>query len=626
MDYSKLANGVLKLVGGEKNIESVTHCATRLRFVLKDNSIAKTKEIEKLDGVKGAFLSSGQYQIIIGQGAVNKAYDAFIKIANIKESTVSEQKNIAARKMNVFQRFARMLSNIFIPIIPAIVACGLLMGLLSSLTSFNVINSKSGIYQLLDMFSNAAFVFLPVIIAFSAAKEFNTNQYLAAVLGAIMIHPDLQNAWTLGEGIHKTISVFGLNVGMVGYQGTVLPILIVVWFMSKLEKRLKKIVPDVLDILVTPFLTVMITAFLTLIVIGPVARVIGDSISMGLKGMYLTLGPIAGIIFGGLYSLIVITGIHHSFHAIEAGLIANKAIGINFLLPIWAMANVAQGGACFAVYLKTKNKKIKSVAGPASLSCLLGITEPAIFGINLRFIKPFIAAAIGGAAGGGYMALMKVGMHGIGVTGIPGIAITTGMSTIHYIIGMGIAFGVALVVAFILGFKEESDEDDVIENNDSNINEQKLIKSDKIVSPIGGKVMQLSELDDKTFASGVMGKGAAIVPEIGKVYSPIDGVVSALFKTKHAIGLTGDSGVEILIHVGIDTVKLEGKYFKSHVNNGDKVKKGDILLEFDIQGIVESGYDTTSCVIVTNTDEFGEVISREDGEVSALDDFIRVIK
>lgn len=622
MDYSKLANSILRLVGGEKNIESVTHCATRLRFVLKDDKIAITKEIERLDGVKGAFLSSGQYQIIIGQGAVNKAYDALIKIADIKKSTVNEQKNIAAKKMNIFQRFARMLSNIFVPIIPAIVACGLLMGLINTLTSFNIIGTKSGIYQLLNMFSNAAFVFLPMIIAFSAAKEFGSNQYLACVVGAIMIHPDLQNAWTLGEGIHKTISVFGLNIGMVGYQGTVLPILIAVWFMSKLEKSLRKIVPNVLDILVTPFLTVMVTAFFSLIVIGPAGRAIGDGISIGLKGMYLTLGPIAGMIFGGLYSLIVITGIHHSFHAIEAGLIANKAIGINFLLPIWAMANVAQGGASFAVYIKTKNKKLKSVAGPAALSCLLGITEPAIFGVNLKFGKPFIAAAIGGAAGGGYMGLMKVGMHGLGVTGIPGIAITSGMSMIHYIIGMVIAFVTALVATLILGFKENSDE----ENEGNQEEQEKLIESDKIVSPLSGKAIKLSEVEDKTFASGIMGKGAAVVPEIGKVYSPVDGVVSALFNTKHAIGLTGDSGVEILIHVGIDTVKLDGKYFKAHVCNGDKVKKGDILVEFDIEGIVKSGYDITSCVVVTNTDNYKEVLSKENGEVSSLDDLISVIK
>lgn len=455
MDYSKVAKQILELVGGEGNVESATHCATRLRLVLKDDNLAKTSEIEELEGIKGAFLSSGQYQIIIGQGAVNKVYAEFVKGTSIAQATLSDQKKAAMKKMNPLQRFARMLSNIFVPIIPAIVASGLLMGLLGMFTRFGWVDGKSGLFQVLDMFSNAAFVFLPVIIAFSAAKEFNTNPFLAAALGGILIHPALQNAWTVGTGISNTINVFGLNVAMVGYQGTVLPILIAVWVMGYIERGLRKVVPNVLDIIVTPFLTLMVTGFFSLLVIGPVGRFLGDGISYGLQTLYNTLGPVAGILFGGLYSAIVITGIHHSFHAVEAGLIANKAIGINFLLPIWAMANVAQGGASLAVYFKTKNEKIKAIAVPASVSCLLGITEAAIFGVNLRLAKPFIAAAIGGAIGGGYVTLMKVGMNGLGVTGIPGIAIASGSSMLHYIIGMVIAFGVAFAGTFILGFKEE---------------------------------------------------------------------------------------------------------------------------------------------------------------------------
>ncbi len=456
MDYGKLAKEILPLVGGESNINSVTHCATRLRFVLKDDSLAQTKELEELDGVKGAFLSSGQFQVILGQGVVNKVYAEVVKDSNIVQSTISEQKQEATKKMNPLQRFARMLSNIFVPIIPAIVASGLLMGFLGMATNFKWIDNGSGLFQILDMFSNAAFVFLPVLIAFSAAKEFNTNPFLAAAIGSIMIHPALQNAWTLGDGIKNSINVFGFNVGMVGYQGTVLPILVAVYVMGHIERNLRKIVPNVLDILLTPFLTVMITGFFALTVIGPVMRGVGDGISFGLQTLYNTAGPLAGILFGGLYSAIVITGIHHSFHAIEAGLLANKSIGVNFLLPIWAMANVAQGGACIAVYFKTKNEKIKAIAAPASLSCLLGITEAAIFGINLRFVKPFIAAAIGGALGGGYVVLTKVGMNGLGVTGIPGIALVQGQSMVNYIIGMAIAFGAAFIGTLILGFKEDN--------------------------------------------------------------------------------------------------------------------------------------------------------------------------
>lgn len=460
MDYGKLASQLLPLVGGEENITSVAHCATRLRFVLKDDAKAQTKKIMALDGVKGAFSSAGQYQVIIGQGAVNDAYDALIKITNIKESSVEDQKAVAAQKLNIVQRFCRMLSGIFVPIIPAIVACGLLMGLLNTLTSFKVISSTSGLYQLLNMFSNAAFVFLPMIIAFSAAKTFKTNPFLAAVIGAIMIHPSLLNAWNLGLQKAATLDIFGLHVAMVGYQGTVIPVLLAVWVMSKIEHFVHKIIPNVLDILLTPFITVLVTAFVTIVFIGPVGRLIGDGISFGLKDMYLAAGPIAGLVFGGLYSTIVITGIHHSFHAIEAGLLANPSIHVNFLLPIWAMANVAQGGAALAVYFRTSNKKVKALAAPSSLSCFLGITEPAIFGVNLRYGRPFIGGAIGGAAGGLFMGLMKVGMQGLGVTGIPGIAITSGWNMINYIIGMGIAVGVAFVVTLVIYQDKDLDADE----------------------------------------------------------------------------------------------------------------------------------------------------------------------
>lgn len=455
MNYEKLGTSIVELIGGQDNIQSIAHCATRLRIILKDDTKIKKTELEALDGVKGAFFNSGQFQVIIGQGAVNKVYDSIVNKNEIKETSLSDQKKEAEKNLNWFQKLARVLSNIFVPIIPVIVASGLLMGVMGMLNSFHLVDSKSGIYILLDMFSNAAFVFLPVIVAFSAAKEFGANPYLASALGAIMIHPNLQNAWTMGEGIKNHIDVFGIQVAMVGYQGTVLPILLAVLVMAFLEKRIRKIVPDVLDILLTPFLTLILSAFVTFFLIGPAGRFIGDGISFGLQSLYNSVGVFAGILFGGTYSSIVITGMHHSFHAVEAGLLANKSIGINFLLPIWSMANVAQGGASLAVYFKTKNAKLKSIAAPASFSCLLGITEAAIFGVNLRLVKPFIAAAIGGAVGGGFVVLMKVGMTGIGVTGIPGLALVPGSSMLMYSIGLVLAFGVAFATTCVLGFKDE---------------------------------------------------------------------------------------------------------------------------------------------------------------------------
>ena len=530
------------------------------------------------------------------------------------------------KNMNLFQRFARVLSNIFVPIIPAIVASGLLMGLLGMFSTFGWVNPKSGIYIMLDMFSNAAFVFLPVLIAFSAAKEFNTNQFLAAALGAIMIHPALQNAWTLGEGIKNTVNVFGFTVGMVGYQGTVLPILIAVWVMGYIERGLRKIVPNVLDIIVTPFLTLMIAAFISLLGIGPVARLLGDGISYGLQAFYNVGGVFAGILFGGLYSLVVITGIHHSFHAIEAGLISNPHIGKNFLLPIWSMANVAQGGAALAVYFKTKNKKLKAIAAPASLSCLLGITEAAIFGVNLRLVKPFIAAAIGGAIGGGYIVLAKVSMIGIGVTGIPGTAIVKQGSFVNYIIGLIIAFGGAFVIANVLGFKDEVDE---VDNEDefkrkSNIKEYVQVANEIMVSPINGKIVPLEEVPDKTFANKLLGDGISIDPIDGVLVAPVDGQISLLFETKHAIAIETESGVEILLHIGIDTVKMNGEGFKSFVNTGDKVKAGDKLIEFDLELVKQKAKSPITAIVITNTDKFQAIKPLKTGNVNVKDELVLV--
>jgi PTS system sucrose-specific IIC component len=454
MNYEKLAGDILAFIGGKDNIISVAHCATRLRLVLKDVSaeVVNKAELEALTEVKGAFYTSGQYQIILGQGIVNKVYEEFVKFDGIKATTESDIKNDAIKKLNPVQKLARTLSNIFVPIIPAIVASGLLMGLLGMGSRFEWFSSESDIFALLDMFSNAAFVFLPVIVAFSAAREFGANPYLAATLGGILIHPALQNAWTVGGGISGFFKIGPLSIAKLGYQGTVLPILIAVWVMGIIEKNVRKVVPNVLDIILTPFITILSSGLISLFIIGPLGRLVGTGISSMLGLVLGKGGIIAGLGFGGLYSSIVITGVHHSFHAFEAEMIKN--LGGNYLLPIWAMSNVAQGGAALGAFFKTKNSKIKAIALPASLSCLLGITEAAIFGVNLRLVKPFIGAAIGGALGGAFVVFMKVYMTGVGVTGIPGIAIVANGSLLYYMIGMIIAFGGAFISTWILGVKE----------------------------------------------------------------------------------------------------------------------------------------------------------------------------
>ncbi|HEJ9484744.1 PTS sucrose transporter subunit IIBC [Proteus sp. GOKU] len=455
MNIEKVAHQLVPLLGGAENIASAAHCATRLRLVLVDDSKADKEAINKLEGVKGCFSNAGQIQVIFGTGLVNKVHAAFIAAAGIGESSKSEAANIAAKKLNPFQRIARLLSNIFVPIIPAIVASGLLMGLLGLMKTNQWVSPDNALYIMLDMCSSAAFIILPILIGFTAAKEFGGNPYLGATLGGILTHPALTNAWGVAAGFN-TMNFFGLEVAMIGYQGTVFPVLLAVWFMSVLEKQLRKVVPNALDLIITPFLTVIISGFVALLVIGPVGRLLGDGISLILSTLITQAGWIAGLIFGGLYSVIVITGIHHSFHAVEAGLLGNPNIGVNFLLPIWAMANIAQGGACIAVWFKTNDAKIKAITIPSGFSAMLGITEAAIFGINLRYGKPFIAALIGGAAGGAWVVGSHVYMTAVGLTAIPGIAIVQAGSIMNYVIGLVIAFLTAFVLSLLLKYKVES--------------------------------------------------------------------------------------------------------------------------------------------------------------------------
>ncbi len=456
MEPMKIAQEVLSHLGGRDNLESAAHCATRLRLVVKDMTLVNVAAIENLDDVKGCFTTDGQFQIILGSGLVNKVYRHMTSEGEIQAATTSEVKRAAMKKLNPLQRLARTMSNVFVPIIPAIVASGLMMGTLGMAKTFQWVSGDSGLFMVMDMFANTAFVFLPVLVAFSAAKEFDANPFLAAALGGIMIHPALQNAWTLGGGIEKTIEVFGVSIGMVGYQGTVLPVLFAVWVMGGIERTVRRFVPNALDIIVTPFTTIVLTGLITLAAIGPAGRFLGNGISTTLALVYDQAGLLAGLLFGGLYSTIVITGVHHSFHAFEAELIKN--VGRNFLLPIWSMANVAQGGAALAVYFKTRDEKIKAIAIPAATSCLLGITEAAIFGVNLRLGRPFIAAAIGGALGGAYVVFMKVGMTAVGLTGIPGLSIVQPASAVHYLIGMALAFGGAFASVCLLGFKDANAE------------------------------------------------------------------------------------------------------------------------------------------------------------------------
>ena len=622
MDYRKTAQEILDKVGGGKNIVSAAHCATRLRLVIADNSKADKAAIENVEGVKGVFEASGQLQIILGTGTVNKVFDEFISIAGITASSKAEAKEAAAQKQNVFIRAIKLLGDIFVPIIPAIVASGFLMGIMNSLdfminNGFINMDTSSSLYVFANLFSNTAYTFLQILIAFSAAKAFGANPYLGAVIGMIMINPALQNAYDVAtNGVQQTQSVFfGLyDIDMVGYQGHVIPVVIAVWLLSVIEKKLHKIVPEVLDLFVTPLVSVFVTGYLTLAIIGPVF-VWAENAILGAIQWLLTLPlGIGSLIMGALYAPTVVTGIHQMYTAIDIGQIAQY--GVTYWLPLASAANVAQGAAALAVALKSKDKKVKSLALPSSLSAFMGITEPAIFGVNLRFFKPFIAGCIGGGCGALYASIVHLGAKGTGVTGIFGILLCL-EQPVQYLIEMIIAVGVAFVISFLLyrDAKPEAAAGTAVKPSEDagDAKPEAALAEEELKSPVNGKVIPLTEVTDETFASEMLGTTVAVEPEDGKIVAPCDAEVLNVFDTGHAVCLTTQSGGELLIHVGIDTVKLEGKGFTKKVADGAKVHAGDVLIEADLDTIRNAGYPATTMVILTNADQYSEVTKAEPG-------------
>jgi PTS system sucrose-specific IIC component len=629
MDYKKTATEVIAYIGGKDNIVSAAHCATRLRLVIADDSKVKKDELEQVDSVKGVFAAQGQLQIIIGTGTVNKVYEEFIAISGIESATKEDVKQAAAAKQNFFKRGFKTLGDIFVPIIPAIVASGLLMGLLEGLSNVWPSMTESGTYEIIHLFSNAAFVFLPILIAISAAKVFGGNLFLGAVIGMIMIHPSLINAWSVSgmnaADIPTSSAWFGLfDIRLVGYQGHVIPVIIAVWLMSVIEKKLHKIVPEIIDLFVTPLVTVLVTGYVTLTVIGPVFSSVENLVLSGAEFLIkLPLG-IGGAVAAAFYAPTVVGGLHHMYNALEAGLLSKN--GINTWMPIATAANVAQGAAALAVAIKTRNKKVKALALPASLSAFLGITEPAIFGVNIRYGKPFIAGCIGGAVGGLIAGVLQIGASAYGITGIFGFLITTGY-TLQYAIVIIAASTIAFVISWAL-YKENN----TVENTVQNYETATIVKNtvsntneNTIESPMNGNLVKLSEVKDESFAKEMLGKGFAIIPSEGKVYAPFNGKADLVFETGHALGISSVTGEEMLIHVGIDTVKLEGKFYYPKISSGDVIKKGQLLLEFDLEKIKEAGYDVTTPVIITNSDDYTR-FEIEDKKIVRAGEKVMVIK
>ena len=624
MDYNNIAKQIIKCVGGKENITGAMHCATRLRLNLVDESKVDEDALTNIDVVKGTFLAKGQYQIILGPGLVNLVCDEVTSILGIKiESTPQPQEE----KGNLLQRAVQLLSDIFVPIIPAIVAGGLLMGLNNILTANGLFFKGMSLIEaypqwadlasMINLFSNAAFTFLPVLIGFSATKKFGGNPYLGAALGMIMVHPELLNAYSYGKpGVEIPVwNIFGLSIEAVGYQGTVLPVLGVSWILANIEKRLHKITPIWLDNLTTPLFATMITGFITFIVVGPILREAGILLSDGISWMYNSLGLFGGAIFGLFYAPICLTGMHHSFIAVETQLLAAVATtGGSFIFPTASMSNVAQGAAVIAILLLTKDKKLKSICSASGVSALLGITEPAMFGVTLKLKYPFIAAMIGSAVGSAYLAATKTLAIALGAAGLPGFISIESSSWLNFGIGMILSMAVSFILTVVLYKRDTAKQ---IKNDDLvvPIKKQEAIKTMTINAPLTGRIAPINEAPDEIFAQKMMGDGIVIFPTDNILVAPIAGQITMIFPSKHAIGIKTNDGVEILIHIGLDTVKLEGKPFTLFVSEGQIVKQGDKLMEIDFKMIEEAGYSTATPMVITSKNKF-EIINLGDNELN----------
>ena len=618
MDNKDLAKEIVAKVGGKDNISSYEHCATRLRLMLKDFDKVDDEAITDLAGVQGTNTANGQYQVILGPGKVNLVTSEVGKIVGDSAGDVKEEKP----EGNIIQRGVKTLSDIFVPIIPAIVAAGLLMGINNILTSpffdgrtMSIIDLYPQIADLaamINVFSSAAFTFLPVLIGFSATKKFGGNPYLGAAMGMIMVHPELLNAYALGTTPASEVpvwNVLGLDIPAVGYQGTVLPVLAVAWILSKIENFLHDRTPIWLDNLTTPLLATLITSIITFTLVGPIMRNAGDALTAGISFIYTKLGFLGGAIFGLLYAPITLTGMHHSFIPIETQLIANEAVsGGSFIFPTASMNNVAQGAAVLAVLFTTKNEQMKSTAAASGISALLGITEPAMFGITLRLRYPFIAAIIGSALGSAYLAFRHVLAIALGAAGLPGIISIRPESWVDFIIGLVIAMVSAFVLTIVFQkgnmFAAKDAKNTDKENEPEPAMEAKKTSGKVVVlNPVKGEVENIEKSVDGTFASKMMGDGLAIKPAEGKLYAPMDSKVESIFPTGHAVTLSSKEGVNILIHIGVDTVNLEGKGFTKHVQDGDEVKAGDLLIEFDPEYIRSQGLSDQTMVVVMDSED-----------------------
>lgn len=622
MDKQQLSKDILKLVGGEENIDQVTHCMTRLRFNLNDNKKADKATLKNTPGVMGVMENGGQFQVIIGND-VPVVYNALV--GNMSKSPNADAGSTGAstgekKKRNPISALFDFISGIFTPILPAITGAGMIKGIVAILVALGWLSDTSSTYIILSAIGDGAFYFLPIILAISAARKLGSNMYIAAALAAGIMHPTITALLANGD-----TTFVGIKVIAATYSSTVIPIILAIWIASYVEKAVDRVTHASLKLLIVPTVTLLIMVPLTLITVGPLGTVLGNGLSGGISWLFDNMSIFASILIGGTMSLLIITGMHYALLPIIVG--SMTSLGYDFIIPLMFAANLAQGGAAFGVGLRSKNGKTKSLAYSTGLTAIMGITEPAMYGINMKFKKPFIAALIGGAVAGGFMGIVNVKAYVLtGLVGLPSIAafISPAISTLLYALAGGlIAIVAAAVLTYILGFQEDNAPQSAEATPAAEpttpaattsasaitaIEETKALDQD-VFSPITGEVKSLSEVPDPAFSEEIMGKGFAIQPSEGRVVSPINGTVFSLSKSGHAIGLVSDNGAEMLIHIGIDTVKLKGQFFSPKVQAGAKVAVGDVLMEFDREEIEKAGYTTITPVIITNMHQYHSIES-----------------
>lgn len=600
MKYENLAKDIIKNVGGKENINSLCHCITRLRFKLKDESKANTDVLKKMDGVVTVVKSGGQYQVVIG----NHVPDVYVDVCSVAGISDNASSGEVEEKMNPLNRFIDIVSGVFQPILGVLCATGMIKGVNAILLATGLVTEGSGSYIILNSIGDSLMYFFPIFLGFTAAKKFKLNQFLGIAIGASMVYP------TITALAGTTINFLGIPVVMPssGYASTVIPVIVAVYVASKIEKMFKKIIPDVVKTFLVPFCTLLVVVPLTFIVIGPITSTAGDLLGSVTSAIYNFSPLVAGLFIGGFWQIFVMFGLHWGLVPIAFNNLA--VLGYDSVLAVSVPVCFAQTGVVIAIMLKAKNKKLKSLCIPAIISGIFGITEPAIYGITLPRKKPFILSCIGGAVTGGVVGFFGCKGYSAGATGVfalPSYINPAGIDSSLY--GMAIAMVVGLAVGFaLMFFFGKLDEEDLTDGEVVETVEKSIIKGEILTSPIKGVVKSLSDVKDEAFASGLLGRGIAIEPKEGKIIAPADGTLTTLFPTLHALGITTDSGAELLIHVGMDTVKLEGKHFKARVKQGDKIKKGDVLLEFDINAIKREGYSLETPVIITNFDKYLDVI------------------